>query len=98
MYNYLALMNRRLFLLNPLITINSPTITKPKQYNVSMKTNNDNYCFFSSKNEKFRSHIIYQDLEDSVLMNTVIEWDDPLTEITLQKKSSEFFILDKYFG
>ena len=91
------MMNRRLFLLNPLITINSPTITKTKQYNVSMKTNNDNYCFFTSKNEKFRSHIIYQDLEDSVLMNSVIEWDDPLTEITLQKKNSELFILDKYF-
>ena len=91
------MMNRRLFLLNPLITINSPSITKNKHYNVSMKTNNDNYCFFTSKNEKFRSHIIYQDLEDSVLMNTVIEWDDPLTEITLQKTNSELFMLDKYF-
>jgi hypothetical protein len=91
------MMNRRLFLLNPLITINSPSITKTKHYNVSMKTNNDNYCFFTSKNEKFRSHIIYQDLEDSVLMNSVIEWDDPLTDITLQKTNSELFILDKYF-
>lgn len=42
--------------------------------------------FFTSKNERFRSDIIYQDVEDSVLMNTVIEWDDPLREITLQKK------------
>lgn len=61
-------------------------ITKTKQYNVSMKTNKYNYCFFTSKNERFRSDIIYQDVEDSVLMNTVIEWDDPLREITLQKK------------
>ena len=91
-------MYRRSFLM-PLIIpsynkISKNTINTPpppnKQIYINNSTNNHTY---TSNNNKFQSNIIYDDEDDTVIMYTIINWEDPVSKKKIQKLNKEIFIL-----
>lgn len=91
------MMNRRMFLNNPLLTIiptpKDTTRKEPRTQHVSIHTSSDNVCIFKSKNEKFVAHTLYQDMNDSLVVHSLISWEDPLTQTTIRKVNKEVYIL-----
>lgn len=69
-------------------TINTPTPNK--QIYINNSTNNHT---FTSNNNKFQSNIIYDDEDDTVIMYTIINWEDPVSKKKIQKLNKEVFIL-----
>lgn len=69
-------------------TIN--TQTPNKQISVNNSTNSHT---FTSNNQKFQSNIIYDDEDDTVIMYTIINWEDPVSKNNIQKLNKEVFIL-----
>ena len=90
-------MYRRSFLM-PLIIpsynkISKNTINTPppsKQISINDSTNNHT---FTSNNQKFQANIIYDDEDDTVIMYTIINWEDPVSKNNIQKLNKEVFIL-----
>ena len=95
-------MNRRAFLVNPLIlttpSMKTKTETKTKPYVKpvgSLNAKDNKYTMFKSENEKFVSQIVYEDLGECVRMYTIIDWQDPITQEPIERKNVELFILDQ---
>jgi len=91
-------MNRRTFLVNPLILTTPSMKTKTKPYVKQVGTVNtkeNRYSIFKSDNEKFVSQIVYEDLGECVRMYTIIDWQDPITKEPIERKNVELFILDQ---
>lgn len=90
-------MHRRSFLMPFIIpnynkisqkTSNAPTPNK--QISANNSTNNHT---FTSNNNKFQSNVIYDDEDDTVIMYTIINWEDPVSKKNIQKLNKEVFIL-----
>lgn len=95
-------MNRRCFLSAPFAIMNPSNTNKVRPYTHAsqqsvgtLTVKNDNYCIFTSENQKFVAQILYEDRGKSVRMYSVIDWEDPVTKEQLQKKSVDSFILDR---
>lgn len=92
-------MNRRVFLMNPLLLTTSvqpkvkPYVTQ-ESYTSNLTVKNDNYCVYKSKNANFVSQVLYIDLGECIKMYTTIDWKDPVTAEPIQKKNLELFITD----
>tara|TARA_Y100000389_G_scaffold194623_1_gene224896 strand:+ start:224 stop:496 length:273 start_codon:yes stop_codon:yes gene_type:complete len=70
---------------------NINTLTPPsKQISINNSTNNHT---FTSNNQKFQANIIYDDEDDTVIMYTIINWEDPVSKNNIQKLNKEVFIL-----
>ena len=70
-------------------TINTP-LPPSKQISINNSTNNHT---FTSNNQKFQANIIYDDEDDTVIMYTIINWEDPVSKNNIQKLNKEVFIL-----
>lgn len=73
-------------------TIITPTPNKQ----ISVTNSTKNYTF-TSNNNKFQSNIIYDDEDDTVIMYTIINWEDPVSKKKFQKLNKEVFILKEDF-
>lgn len=89
-------MYRRSFLM-PLIIpsynkISKNTINTPPSKQLSINNSTNNHTF-TSNNQKFQANIIYDDEDDTVIMYTIINWEDPVSKNNIQKLNKEVFIL-----
>jgi hypothetical protein len=88
-------MNRRTFITQPLTFI---VHHKQKTKNILPVTtrlqSNEEYIF-QSNNEKFVSFIMFEDYDDTVLVNTYFDWEDPISDTRLNKIKKELFMIEK---
>ena len=49
---------------------------------------------FQSQNDRFAAWTVFQDAGDTVIVNTRVEWFDPVTESVLSKISKDIYLID----
>lgn len=72
--------------------ISKNTINTRPSKQISIKNSTNNHTF-TSNNQKFQANIIYDDEDDTVIMYTIINWEDPVSKKNIQKLNKEVFIL-----